>query len=147
MYQFLTQTFDSCKMSMLYHFFKKNARFPKTFLRICICLVRKIVYKKGILKECIRRYFLHGSIFCLGIYISISKPSICFCKWIISNKWRKKLLIHSINLTGHRKRSCCLQLLLFLEMWVIAPFWHWRTQVFSKGCCQHDLKAFMWNWI
>ena len=25
---------------------------------------------------------------------------------------------------------------------LIAPFWHWRSQDFSKGCCHHDLKAF-----
>ena len=36
----------------------------------------KIAYKKSILKECIRSYFLHGSIFCLGIYMSVSKPSM-----------------------------------------------------------------------
>ena len=74
--------------------------------------------------------------------MSVSKPSICFWKWVISIKWRNKLLIHNINLTGHRKSACCLQLLVFLEIWVIAPFWHWRTQVFPKGCCHHDLKAF-----
>ena len=28
--------------------------------------------------------FLHGSIFCLGIYMSVSKPSICFWKFQIS---------------------------------------------------------------
>ena len=38
----------------------------------------KIVYKNILLKECIRGYFLHGSIFCVGIYMSVSKPSICF---------------------------------------------------------------------
>ena len=35
----------------------------------------------------------------------------------------------------------------FLEIWVIVPFWHWRIQVFPKGCCQHDPKAFLWNWV
>ena len=102
----------------------------------------KIVYKKGILKECTRSYFLHGSIFCLGIWISVSKSSICFWKSVISVKRRNKLIIHNIKLTGHRKSACCLQLLVFLEIWVIAPFWHWRTQVFPKGSCHHDLKAF-----
>ena len=57
------------------------------------------------------------------------------------------MLIHKINLTGHRKSACCLQLLVFLGIWVIAPFWHWRTQVFPRGCCHHDLKAFLWNWV
>ena len=52
------------------------------------------------------------------------------------------LNIHNINLTGHRKIACFLRLLVFLEIWVIAPFWHWRFQDFSKGCCHHDLKAF-----
>ena len=79
--------------------------------------------------------------------MSVSKPSICFWKWVISIKWRNKLLIHNINLTGHRKSACCLQLLVFLKIWVITPFWHWRTQVFPKDCCQHDLKAFLWNWV
>ena len=79
--------------------------------------------------------------------MSVGKPSICFWKWIISIKWRNKLLIHNINLIGHRKSACCIQLLVFLEIWVIAPFWHWRTQVFPKGCCHHDLKAFFWNWL
>ena len=92
------------------------------------------------MKECIRIYFLHGSIFCLGIYMSLIKPSIWFWKWVISIKWRNKLLIYNINLTGHRKSACCLRF-VFLEVWVIAPFWHWRTQVFPKGCCHHDLKS------
>ena len=74
--------------------------------------------------------------------MSVSKPSICFWKWVISNKWRNKLLIHNINLTGHRKSACCLQLLVFLQIWIIALFWHWRTHVFPKGCYHHDLKAF-----
>ena len=70
--------------------------------------------------------------------------TICFWKRVISIKckWRNKFLIHNINLTGHRKSACCIQLLVFLEIWVIAPFCHWRTQVFSKSCCHHDLKAF-----
>ena len=96
-------------------------------------MVRQNCVLKGILKECIRSYFLHGSMFCLGIYMSVSKQSICFCKWVILIKCRNKLFIHNINLTGHRKRACCLQLLVFLEVWVIAQFWHWRTQVFPKG--------------
>ena len=128
-------------------FFKKIDRFPRKLFKIGICLVDKIVHKKGILKECIRSYFLHGRIFCLAIYMSVSKPSKYFWKRVISIRWRNKLLIHNINLTGHRKSACCLQLLVFLEIWVIAPFWHWRTQVFPKGCCHHDLKAFLWNWV
>ena len=46
--------------------------------------------------EHILSYFLHGSIFCLGIYIPVSKPSICFWKRVISAKWRNKLLIYNI---------------------------------------------------
>ena len=92
--------------------------------------------------EYILSYFLHGSIFCLAIYLSVSKPSICFWKRIISAKWRNKLLIHNINLTGYRKSACYLRLLVFLETWVIAPFWHWRSQVFPKDHCHHNLKAF-----
>ena len=74
--------------------------------------------------------------------MSVSKPSICFWKRVISIKWRNKLLIHNINLTGHRKSACCLRLLVFLVMWVIALFWRWRSQNFPKGWCHHDLKAF-----
>ena len=50
--------------------------------------------------------------------------------------------IHNINLTDHRKSVYCLQLLVFLEIWAIAQFWDWRAQVFPKGCCHEDLKAF-----
>ena len=92
--------------------------------------------------EYILSYFLHGSILCLGIYMSVRKPSICCLKRIISAEWRNKLLIDNINLTVHRKSACCLRFLLFLETWVIALFWHWRSQDFPKGRCHHDLKAF-----
>ena len=43
------------------------------------------------------------------------------------------MLIHNINLTVHRKSLCCQQLLVFLEIWVIAPFWHWKIQVFGQS--------------
>ena len=49
--------------------------------------------------EYILSYFLHGSILCLGIYMSVRKPSICCLKRIISAEWRNKLLIDNINLT------------------------------------------------
>ena len=117
---------------MLYYaiqfFLKKIDRFPRK-------------YKKSILKECIRSYFLDGSIFCLRIYMSVSKPSICFWKWVISIKWRNKLLFHNINLTGHRKSTCCLQLLVFLmsHCSVLALE---DPGFFHKSCCHHDLKAF-----
>ena len=121
---------------------KKSIDFQENFFKWVSVWKYKIVYKKCTLKECIRSYFLHGSIFYFGIYMFVSKPSICYWKRAISIKWRKKLLIHNINLTGNRKSAYCLQLLVFLKIWVIAPFWHWRTQVFSKSCCHHDLKAF-----
>ena len=53
--------------------------------------------------EYILSYFLHDSLLCLDIYMSVIKPSICFSKLIISDKWRNKLLIHNINLTVHRR--------------------------------------------
>ena len=87
-------------------------------------------------------YTNFNSILCLGIYMSVIKPSICFSKRIISAKWRNKLLIHNINLTVHRKSACCLRLLVFLETWVVAPFWHWRSKAFPNGRCHHDLKTF-----
>ena len=90
--------------------------------------------------EYILSYFLHGSILCLGIYMSVIKPSICFSKRVISAKWRNKLLIHNINLTVYKKSACCLRLFVFLEIWVVTPFWHWRSQVFPKGSCHHDSK-------
>ena len=119
-------------MAMLYHFLEKYQSISKkiSLNRHLFGKTIKIVYKNSIVKE---RYFLHGSIFYLGIYMCVSKPSI---------KWRNKLLIHDINLTGHRKSACCLQLLVFLEIWVLAPFWHWKSQVFPKSCCHHDLKVF-----
>ena len=73
--------------------------------------------------------------------MSVSKPSIRFWKRVISIKWRNKLLIHKINLAGHRKSVGCLQLLDFLDIWVIAPFWYWRSQAFPKDYCHHDLKV------
>ena len=99
-------------MSMLYHLFFLNRWMSK--------------------KISLNRYLFFTCIFCLGIYMSVSKPSICFWKRVISIKWRNKLLIHNINLTGHRKSACCLQLLVFLEIWVIAPFWYWRTRFFPR---------------
>ena len=102
----------------------------------------KIVYKKPILKECVGSHSLDRSIFRVGIYMSVSKPSICFWIQVMSVKGRKKLLFHNINLAGHRKSACCLQLLIFLEIWVNFPFWHCRTQVFPKSYCHHDLKKF-----
>ena len=77
-----------------------------------------------------------GVYFALGsTCLEVSHQYVFENELYISFKWRNKLLI---NLTGHRKSACCLQLLVFLEIWVIAPFWHWRTQVFPKGCCYDD---------
>ena len=87
-------------------------------------------------------YFLHETIFCLGIYVSISKQSKYFWKWVISTKLINKLLIYNISLIGHRKSACSLRPLAFLITWVIALFWHWRSQAFLKGCCHHVLKTF-----
>ena len=67
---------------------------------------------------------------------------MCFWKRVFSVKWRSKLLIHNIYLTGHRKSACCPRLFVFMETWVITLFWHWRSQVFSMGFLHHDLKAF-----
>ena len=103
----------------------------------------KIAYKKSILKECIRSYLLHGSIFCLGIYMSVSKPSICFWKQVISIKWRNKLLIHNINLTGHRKSACCLRLLVFLEIWVILSFGVGGLRIFPSSAATMISKRFV----
>ena len=89
-----------------------------------------------------RSYFLHGSIFCLGIYIPVSKPSICFWKWVISNKWRNKLLIHNIKLTGHRKSACCLQLLVFLEIRSLLCFGIGRSRFFPRVAATMISKRF-----
>ena len=52
-----------------------------------------------------------------------------------------RLLIHNINLAGHRK--CMLSTALgFPGDRVIAPFWHCRSEVFPKGRCPHYLKVF-----
>ena len=66
-------------MSMLYHFLKKSIDFQESFLKSYLFdkkIYIKAVYKKSILKECIRSYFLHWNIFCFGIYISVSKPYV-----------------------------------------------------------------------
>ena len=79
---------------------------------------------------------------CLDIYVSVSKPSIYFWKRVISTKWRNKLLVHNISLTGHRKSACCLR-----------PWISWRQEsslyfviggprFFLKGCYHYHLKAF-----
>ena len=60
-------------------FLKKSMDFQENFFNRCLFgKTVKIVYKKSILKEWIRSYFLHGSTFCVGIYMSVSKPSIYF---------------------------------------------------------------------
>ena len=72
----------------------------------------------------------------------VSKPSICFWERVISIKWRKKLLIHNIKLTGHRKSACSLQLLVFLEIWVIAPFFpRFAATMISKRFVKLDPKC------
>ena len=114
-------------MSMLYHLFFLNWWMSK--------------------KISLNRYLFFTSIFCLGIYMSVSKPSICFWKQVISIKWRNKFLIHNISLAGHRKSTYCVhiervQLLVFLEIWVIARFWYWKSLDLPKSCCHYDLKAF-----
>ena len=86
--------------------------------------------------------FLHGSISCLGIYMSVIKPSMPFKTGYFSQVEEQVVYSKHINLTVYRKNACCLRLLVFLETWVVAPFWHWRSLVFPKGRCHHDLKAF-----
>ena len=82
--------------------------------------------------ECILSCFLHGSILCFGIYMSVIKPWICFSNGFFQLSGGTSCLFN----------ACCLRLLVFLETWVVAPFWHWRSLVFPKGCCHYDLKAF-----
>ena len=115
--------------------FKKNRQISKKFFLNSYLFGKtiKIVYKKSILKESIQSYILHGSIFCHGIYIYIFENGLF------------KSLIHNINLTGQRKSACCLWSLVNLEVCVFSPFYHCRSQVFSKGCCHHALKAFWEN--
>ena len=52
------------------------------------------------------------------------------------------MLIHNINLIGHRKSAYCPRLLVFMKICIIVPLWHLSSQVFSKGCCHHDLNTF-----
>ena len=116
---------------MLY-FFLSIALKKKSLNRYLFCKTIKIVYKKSIFKGFIRSYFLHGSIFCLGIYMFVSNPSICFWKRFISTKWRNKLLIHNVNLTGHRKSACFLQLLVFLQIESLLRFGIGSPRFFSR---------------
>ena len=73
--------------------------------------------------------------------MSVSKPSICYWKRVISINCRNKLLIHNIKLTGHRKSTCCLQLLVF-QMSHCSVLALEDPGFFHKSCCHHDLKAF-----
>ena len=111
--------------------------------------------------------FYHSIIFqCIYVIIIISNKHFVYIKTlckisfiVLTMAWARKLLqiykyllinliyyhkllIHNINLTGHRRSAFCLQLLVFLEIWVSGSFWHWRSQVFPKGYCHHDLKTF-----
>ena len=74
--------------------------------------------------------------------MSVRKPSICLRKRIISTKWRNKLLVQNINLTGHTKNVCCLRPLIFLETRVITAVRHWGFKVFWKIFYLHNFKAF-----
>ena len=127
------------------NFFKKlSVQYDnkKQYLRNCTFLDE---YLKSLLKESFQRYalflceekcrkflisaplttelknLLYNSLLfkqkyiCLSMYVSVSKLSIWFLKQVISTKRRNKLLIHNINLTGHRKSACCLRLLIFPE--------------------------------
>ena len=123
-------------------FFEKWIGFQENSFKIGICLVRQ-------LKQCIKKYIkrLYTKLFFTWEYILPrhllvhKKPLICFLKQVILMKWRNKLLSYSISFTGHRKSAYCLPIWVFLEIWFIAPLWHWRSQDFPKCCCHHDLKA------
>ena len=84
--------------------------------------------------EYVLSHFLHGSIFCLGIYMSISMPSIYFWKRVISAKWRSELLIHNISSIGHGKS--------FPGDTSIAPFWHRGPRLFPRVTTTKGLKTF-----
>ena len=89
-------------------------------------------------------YFLHRSIFCLSIYMSVSKPS------------RHQYVFENGLFQPDGRTSCLLQ----TSIWEVIErvhvvygsyfswrhktllFWHWSSQVFPKGCFQHDLKMF-----
>ena len=108
-------------------------RFPirKTYQFFNIYISLPLTLQQSQQTEYILSYFLHDSILCLGIYMSVSKPSTCFWKRVISGKWRNKMLIHNINLAVHRKSLCCLRLLFFLKTRVIAPFLSLEVPDFS----------------
>ena len=75
--------------------FRKNS-LNRYLLGKTIKIVHKIEYIKRVYTKL---FFTWEYIFCLGICMSVSKPSICFWKRVISVKWMNKLLIHNINLT------------------------------------------------
>ena len=129
--------------STLIDYFTKLFGFFRSYFQICISRSnnRKTFLEKAAPKtwQDERRV---ERIFCLGIYMSVSEPWICFWRKFISIKWRNKLLIHNIKLTGHRNSACCLRLLVFQEIWIIGSLSHRNSQNFPKGCRYHDLKAF-----
>ena len=122
---------------MLYYFFKSIDSQESFFKQLSVWKTMKTVYLKN------RIYIEH--IFYMGLYFD----SVSTCLWVSHQyifqkkvtlmKWSNKLQIHNVNLTDHRKSA---KLLVFLQIWFIAPFWHWRSQDFPNGCCQHDLKSF-----
>ena len=71
--------------------------------------------------------------------------TICFhhSRFVPRHSVTKTLNSQTLNLA--EKKTCCLQLLVFLrakESQTITPLWHWRRQqVFLKSCCHHEGKA------
>ena len=74
----------------------------------------------------------------MGVYF----PSASTCLWVshqyvfenrlFSVKWTNKLLIHDINLTGHRKSTCCLRLLVFLQIESLLCFGIGGPRIFPR---------------
>ena len=124
-------------------FFKKNWWISKklSLNRYLFGKTIRIVHKKSMLKECIQSYFLHGSIFCLGNYMSVSKPSICFWKRSFWLTWGTSCLF-TTSIWQVLERLHVVYGSWFSWRHEFAPFLHWRSQIFSKGCYHHDLKAF-----
>ena len=129
-------------MSMLYHFLKKSIDFQESFLKSYLFDKKmKAVYKKSILKECIRIYFLHWNIFCFGIYISVSKP------YVFENGL--------FQLSGGT--SCLLAIWIWQAIervhFVYSSWFSWRHEsslrfgiagaiFFTRVAAMHDLKVF-----
>ena len=131
-------------------FLKKIDRFPKKISLNRYLFGKTKYYIKGYIKRVYKKFFLHGSIFCLGIYLSVSKPAMRFWKWV-KNGGRSCLfttLIRQVIERVHVVYSCqfswrCESLLRF---GIVGPRFSPRVAVtmISKRFMKLGIKVYFW---